>query len=182
MKRQSTEMAGQDRSNQYLRYTRTNSGDGLLTSSYAIDYVYRGKSFCVVDWFEIAAGGTQYFVFDTSSAGFLSVAPPLFTSTGGPVFVTIYSGTDYTGVDSLNVQNRNARSTIANVATIKDQATGTTKGDVLVRYLIPSSKKESGSIADALPFVFNGHKYLIEVENEDSSAVYFGFDFIWYED
>jgi hypothetical protein len=173
---------GEARRTEIMETTRTSDGTGWLSSSYAIDYVYRGGAFSLVDVVQIAGSTTAYFLFDTAASGYLSVHPPEFSTTGGPVLIKIYAGTDYTASTEMNVRNRNVHSSQVNLASLYSGATGSSKGTEIVEYAIPSGHKSSGSMSSSLPYVLDGVNYLIEVQNLDSNAIYFGINFTWFED
>jgi hypothetical protein len=160
----------------------TNDENGILTSSYAIDYVYRGKAFSLVDVFDLTSESTNSFVWDCSGADYVSALPPSFSCDGGSIKVNIYIDTDYTGVNSLNVVNRNVYSNLVAKCTLKDTGTGTDKGTKIFSYLIPAGKKEVGSLTNTLTFVPDNRIYLIEIENQATSEVQLGINFTWFED
>lgn len=144
--------------------------------------VYAGL--CYSSQYRISLDGseTKYFVFDCSGSGCdVENYPPVFTGVGGPILITIYGGTDYTGVDSLPVNNRNVKSGRAARCTLKDQATGTEKGIVSSGFVVPSNILSGGNVKSDLPFLLNGFSYLIEVENTSGVAATLGYQFIWFE-
>lgn len=159
----------------------TTNQDGFLVSDYATDYIFRGQCFGVTDTVEIAGSTTLNFVFNCSCGENIVNLPPSFNATGGHVLITIYAGTDYVGVNELNVRNRNVKSTIKPKCTIKDLATGSVIGQKTSKYVVPSGHKAGGGDSGDLPYILNGYNYLITVENTDSSAIVFGYKFIWFE-
>jgi len=177
------------RTTQILENSLTGSKDGLKMAGYAQDFVFTGNCFSVTDVLTIAGSTTVSFIFDCSlanEAGKLVVnLPAQFTSTGGPVLVTIYGGTDYTGVNNLNILNRNANSNINPLCTLKDTATGSLKGVKTSCVIVPGSTtgafSSSGSEKGELEFVVDSVNYLIEIENQDTNSIQLGYKFIFFE-
>jgi hypothetical protein len=161
----------------------TANQEGILTSDFATDFIFRGRCYGVIDTKTIAASTTEYFVFMCADAHNVVTLPPIFSSTGGPVNVTIYAGTDYTGVNTLNVRNKNVPLSADNkpFARLFDTGTGSIKGEKAMKFLITAAHKESGSVSTSLPSVLNGFNYLIEVENTDTSEIIFAYEFTWFE-
>lgn len=160
----------------------TDAQDALLMSDYANNFIFRGNCFSLTDVVDIAGTSTNYYLFKCSgcSKGVANF-PPAFNSTGGPVLVTIYGGTDYTATTEMNVQNRNVNSVINPETMLYSGATGSIKGVKSSQYLVSSGHKSGGAVKGDLPFVLDGIDYLIEIENTDSSAVKVGVQFVYFE-
>ena len=195
-------MAGQDRSNQYLRNTRTNAGDALLSSTYDGDYLARGYAFALEGNFAIATGTTLYMLIDyttyddfsfanvdnirTARNGVVFIMPPRMATTDGPVQVNVYRGTNYTGGTATLYSKRNTISDIDPQITITTGATGDDKGILALSYLVGRSTTNQSSGGDtasgSVPFIrSNEGVTLVEIVNESGVDIIFSYGQTFYE-
>lgn len=162
------------------------SADAVLTTDYAQDTIVQGHGFVFEKNFAIASGGTLYILFDYTTytpaegqAGIVYILPPFFSTTAGPVSVTVYRGTNYTGGTAIPVLNPNtmAAKTAAGT-TVSFGATGSTKGTVALEYLVggasQGNQSASGSAAGLSFFIRpNTSKTLVEVVNNSGQSITF---------
>lgn len=166
------------------------SKDGLVATTYADDAVVAGNAFVFEKNFTISnAVPTLYILFDYTTyvpsdgqIGQIFVYPPLFASSAGPVIVTVYTGTDYTGGTEFNAVNSNTlASKSTSGTTLTSGATGTTKGTPVLEYLVgtdtPGVSGPSGGGAGGLSFFITGNavgdKTLVEINNNSGSDITF---------
>jgi hypothetical protein len=195
-------MAGQDRSNQYLRRVRSNAADGILTTDYANDYIARGYGFALEENFSISSGSTLYLLIDYSTytdfsisstdniaearVGVVFVLPPRMATTAGPVQVNVYRGGDYSGGNATLYSKRNTLSDIDPQITMTEGASGTDKGTLVLSYLIGSSstnQDSGGGVKEGIvPFIRdNTGQTLVEIVNESGDDITFSYGQTFYE-
>jgi hypothetical protein len=176
------------------RQTST-SLDAILTTTYADDYTTRGNSFLFEKNISILNGGTANVLLDyktyqptPSQSGMIFVFPPNFATTSGPVAITVYRETDYTGGSQIVAYNPN---TLApkktSGTTITTGASGSNKGTATMEYLAGGG---SGGVGHSMPgatvglsfFVRkNTNRTLVEIVNNSGSNITFHYSQILYE-
>lgn len=195
-------MAGQDRTNQYLRWVRSNARDGILTTDYANDYIARGYAFALEENFTIGIGATLYMLIDYSTytdfsiantdntkeprVGAVFILPPRMGTTAGPVYVNVYRGGDYSGGTATLYSKRNTLSDIDPQITITTDATGTDEGDHVLSYLVGSAstnQNSGGATKEGIvPFIRgNDGQTVVEIVNDSGEEITFSYGQTFYE-
>lgn len=166
----------------------THNTKGVLISDYATDYIFRGKTFTTKIVIENVIVGKSYLLFEVGSSGAI-IRPASFNSTSGPVVITNWKGSDYTGGIAYPSANRNGYSSILAESVLKSGPTGTTLGTKFGQILLGSASgspfEYGGGMAsdDELRVVPPNSNILIEIDNKNAVTIdYFGFSILWYED
>ena len=175
------------------------SKDAWLSTTYADDFIVRGKAFTISKNFTIAVSGVLRILVDYTTfipaadeLGQIFVFPPVFSTTAGPVTVDVYRDTDYTGGTEAVVFNPNTtvQKTLAGLTLTTGnttQITGSVKGDIVLQYLVglatPGVSGASGGAATGLSFLIsrNTDKTLLEVTNASGAEITFHYGQVFYE-
>lgn len=170
---------------------KSNTGDAVLTTTYADDYITRGNAFQVRRRISLAASTTTKIVLDTTavpSTSYIFILPVSVAGTGGPILVDTYGISTYTGGSAIVPAKLN--STSSNVAASLF-LTGITSSDVagndLRQYIIgatgnPQQVNRSGSSSGAVPYIVApGSKIVMQINNTYTDTNTIAFDVIWYE-
>jgi len=170
------------------------SGDAVLITDYARDGVVAGKGFAFEKNFAIANAATLYILIDyttfipaSDEAGLIFVMPPAFQTSAGPVTVTIFRGTNYTGgteFDCINLNTLMEKSTSG--TTFTTGATGSIEGSTVLEYLVgglsQGNQSASGATSGISFFVRpNTAKTLIKIVNGAAADIVFHFAQVIYE-
>lgn len=170
------------------------SGDGIVTTDYGNNAIVKGDGFTFEKLFTILSGATLYVLVDYTTytpglnkSGNIFILPPVFRTTAGPAIVTVYRGTDYAGGTEFSAINPNttaAKSTSG--TTFTAGATGTTKGDVVLEYLVGGdSLGVNRAAGDATGLAFfvrnNTNKTLVEIDNQSGVDIQFTYSQLLFE-
>lgn len=172
----------------------SSSGDAVLATSYADDFTTRGNAFLFEKIITIANGATAYVLWDyntydpaNSAERFVYVFPPYFQTTGGPVTVNLYRGTDYSGGVKFNAYNPNVTvKKLTSETTLSLGPTGTNKGTLTMEYLVGGTPQGSFSApgsTNGLAFFIrkNQGKALVEIVNGAGAEIKFHYGQVFYE-
>lgn len=168
--------------------TLSYSRDGSVVTTYEDDYVARGygyESNLVLS----VPDGLNYFLFTLSDVpdGYgIFVLPLKVNATAGPIVINYRVGHDYSGGTALRTINRNALSINTPSAQILQGPTGTTLGIVNTANLIGTTGiptvTTGGNGGSSAPFIAsNLVDFLLEVDNQNGSAVQVEYELRWYE-
>ena len=170
------------------------SSDAILATTYANDGIVRGLGFVYEKNFAIANGATLYVLHDYTGyvpaqgqLGQIYVMPPQFSCSKGPVLVSVYRGTNYTGGTPFTSLNANTTSPKTQSGTIHTSgATGTVKGTLVLEYLVGTDAQggsADGGQAIGLEFFIrpNTGKTLVEIVNNSGSNITFHYAQVMYE-
>ena len=160
------------------------SKNGIVSTSYRDDFIVKGKSFFRENVIT-AAVGTDYYVMDATACDCEKVfkLPVKVNPAVGTVLLTVYEGTDYTGVTTLPLLNRDRTSSATTKITLKDTGTGTDKGTEIqkVLYGVDATRQSAGGgtniSANAL-ILDRTKKILLEVTYSDAGLVGYNWEFI----
>jgi len=160
------------------------SGDALLVTDYAMDGIFQGFEYLIQKNFTIAASGTLNILVDYTTYTGLNkrviIKPATYTTTYGPVLVSITRGTDYSGGTPIPAYNLNTIIGGISKTTFTHGATGTEKGTVTQEFIIGygSTNQSSGGgtgTTDVLIIRGNTGKTLIEIMNNSGNEITFNF-------
>ncbi len=162
----------------------SDSGDALLITDYATDGIFKGVEFLIQKNFTIAAAGILLILVDFTTYSGLNkrviIKPATYTTTYGPVLVSITRGTNYSGGTPIPAYNLNTIIGGTSKTTFTYGATGTEKGTVTQEFIIGygSTNQSSGggtASSDVLIVRGNTGKTLIEVTNNSGNEITFNF-------
>lgn len=166
------------------------SFNGLRTTDYATDYIFRGKSFGIENLVIIDFGDLTYdIVFDTTGMTRSLVAlPTAWYTSAGDVTINLGSCDSYTGGTILPITNRNYAfsSSYPSEITFKYDVipTGYSAGstNLMVGSAATNQNSGGGGIKGTLPIVLETNiKYIFRVANNAGVEVKFAFAIFWYE-
>lgn len=163
------------------------SKDGLITTSYADDYISRGNAFQFHRIFTIPAAGTKIIVdFSTATGKQIFTLPIRMAVNESQVFVSTYIVDTYTGGTEIPAINRNRLVDNDSLTTVKSGVTSTdTAGDDLREYIIgalsTNQNPGGGTGGGASPKIFDNKKLIIDVVNQEADTIYLEINFNWYE-
>ena len=173
---------------------KSTSGDAVLTTGYADDYIIKGYGFNIQRRLSsLAAASTTKIIFDTSavpSTSLIFTLPLALSATGGPVLIRTYKISTYTGGSSFDANKLNylTTNTVTPATIIKYGITSTdSPGTDLREYVLGATGNEqqvnrSGAITSSSAIMYNaGVKICIEVTNNYGSAIDFVVGMVWYE-
>jgi hypothetical protein len=173
---------------QTLKKWSSLGGEQIVITPVADDFVFRGLSYTSEDYIELAIGKNYFLTDPVNIDNYGWVAESLsFSSTVGPLVLTFYEGTDYTGGTSLTIFNRNRVKPVrAPKLTITSGATGTTLGTKL--YAVgggdatnPQNTSGSNLVNDSLIVYNPDDKILVEADNQTGAALKVSYAFTWFE-
>lgn len=169
---------------------RSFSKDGIVTTSYADDYILRGQGFQIARRFTLGTGITK-FILDTTGLAdaekIMFLLPVTHKVTDGPVYVTTYKVNAYTGgteVPSIDL-NENVDETAVVVfknGVSSDGTPGDDKRDYIVGtesgFLQSGGGDERGDIS-----LINksDRPYIIEVDNQSGGSLQYRIGIVWFE-
>lgn len=162
------------------------SGDGVLTTDYAQDYMVRGKAFQIQRRITLTSQQTLHWVVDfTGLTGKMIFALPVSCrSAGGLVFLDTYIATSYTGGSVETPNKLNGNSATNPLAVVKSGVAPTGSSD-LREYSIGTLKTNQsaggGSGGAEVPKILANAPRIFKFVNQESSAVTIDFGFVWYE-
>lgn len=161
---------------------KTKDGKGFRQSSYATDYIYQGKCHSISQRITVLSGTNMILLFDmTECTREVSVYPPAFTTTTGPLNIDFYAMSDYSGGTAMLLSNRLAGGQ-ANQCTLTYSATGTNKGTLFSQGMAPAGHKQGATASDALEFVPpQKTKLLVELDNTNGTDATVLVQFVWFE-
>lgn len=170
------------------------SGSGArtahVTTSYEENYIFAGNCFTTETVYSVGTGDTAYdIVFDATSVTKTLVALPIaWSTTDGPVIITLGTCTSYTGGTEVTPTNRNYAYQATNPAevvfTYDAATTGYSAGPMQFLVGVSGSFLNSGggSIASSLPIILElGVKYVFRVDNQSGDNISLYSDINWYE-
>lgn len=170
------------------------SGDAVLTTGYDDDSIVRGLGFTFEKNFSILSGATLNILVDYSAwapeedeYGLIYILPPVFRTTAGPVIVNVYRGTDYTGGTEFDAINPNTTaSKTTSGTTFTSGATGSTKGDIVLEYLVGGAgigPANTAGSSTGLGFFIRtaSDKTLVEVVNNSGNDITFNYSQLLFE-
>lgn len=164
------------------------SKTGIISTTYEDDGRNSGHERVAENVIESLPTGKSYFVFDPTAVTdrVVRLLPLSYKVSEGPIYITFYKGTDYTGSTDVQSYNPNLKTDFVHQATLKAGGTGTDLGDYVSR--IASGSESSFFVAgneessSSKPItVDNSVKYLLEVDNQSSESVRLGYSFSWFE-
>ena len=166
----------------HLKDQSSFSNDAVLTTTYDDDYTVSGNGFLLQKNFTISAAGTLLLLFDyttlTGTDKKIFIRPAIFSTTSGPVTVTAYRGTDYSGGTQLHAYNLNTIIGGESKITITQGPTGSVKGTEVQNWLVGTGSTNQssggGSIEVDVNFVRpNTGKTLMEIVNSSGEQITF---------
>lgn len=168
------------------------SFDAVRTTTYADDYISRGKGFQVVRTIEIDTETTVKFAADFSvvdSDKIIFILPVVMASSDSPVHVKTYGITTYTGGTAYPPINLNLIPpvTVAQGVLKHSVTSSDTPGDSLREYEIGSAGNpvttRGGTTEGASPLIApSGSIFILEAENYSATnATFFNLVITWYE-
>lgn len=151
-----------------------NDKKAVVSTSYADDYTVQGKHFLATKRITIGTGASVYILIDMAAAAAsgknVYFNPMAISTSEETVEFTIYIDSNYTGGTAIAANNLNFTAAAIAETTIKQGATGTTKGNNKIEgaafassgFLTsgPGEAKSIGFIADT------SKKILVEIENK----------------
>lgn len=162
--------------------------DGLLTTTYADDYVTRGKGFELQRRITLTSGQTLYLEFNIALAvGKLVYSLPIRASTNiGTVFLDTYLADSSTGGTAMSVNNLNGLSSTVPLTTVKTGVTPSGTPTKLREYSIGAAKTNQssggGTGSAVFPKVLDNTKPLyFKFVNQETVTVTVDLGFVWYE-
>lgn len=163
------------------------SGDAVLITSYADDYVTRGKAFQIQKRITLTSAASSYWEFYLPSAATKIVysLPISANSYGGGCSLDTYYADSSTGGTAVTAINLNANSSNTPLVTVKSGVTvsGTAVGTR--EYLIGSSAiagTGGGAIGTNVPKIIATNKPLyFKFTNLENSTIQVAFNVVWYE-
>lgn len=174
--------------NSLIRGFLSYSKDGLVTTSYADDYIVRGYGFSLQRVISIGNGSTKYLLVDPSNYTGDSVFGSAldFSTTAGAVYVYISTNHDYSGGDELTTFNRNLTSNNTAATIITENPTGTNDGGEPIQYIVgtASTNQNSGGATRVNRSIFilsPAYTYLVKIVNSAGEDINFEIDFTWFE-
>lgn len=163
------------------------TGNAIVATTYADDYVTRGQAFQVQKRFSLTSGASAYWEFNVPAAASKIVySLPIAANTyGGGCSLDTYYADSSTGGSAVTPINLNAGSSINPLVTVKSGVTvsGTPTG--VREYLIGSSasaRTGGGTIGTDVPKIIATDKPLyFKFTNLENSTIQVAFNFVWYE-
>lgn len=162
----------------------SSSGDAVLTTDYASDFIFQGVEFLVQKNFTIAASGSLLILVDfTTYTGLdrtIVIKPASYCTTFGPVIVNIYRGTDYSGGTPMPAYNLNTKIGGTSKTTFTEGPTGVSKGtatqELVIGYGSTNQSSGGGTLrTDVLIVRDNSTKTLVEILNQSGEIITFNF-------
>lgn len=173
---------------------RSFSGDAILSTTYADDYIARGDCYQVQRILQsVPSGGTAKVVLDCSLVSAekrILTLPIRVNAVGGPIVVKTYKIAAYTGgsiVPINRLNNLSANLKAAQAVVKKEIASSDVPGDDVREYLSgalgnPQQVNRSGSASGAMPVWFSpGVKLCLEILNSYTTALDIELSIVWYE-
>jgi hypothetical protein len=169
------------------------SRDALLSTSYADDFIVRGKAFQVQRRIENIPNGTAYkSVIDFSGVDedkIIFMLPVALSSTGGPMYIQTYAITSYTGGTVLPVNKMNYLLSNESQAVVKKGVTTSDVAGTDVReYELgalgnPQQVNRAGNISGAASALIfpPGGILCLDVLNQYTEALPLIVGLVWYE-
>ena len=166
----------------FLSSQKSNAGDAVLTTDYDGDYTVKGNGFLLQKNFAIASGATLLILLDyttyTGTGKSIFLKPAVFSTTHGPVKVTVYRGANYTGGTAVPAYNMNTIIGGESKTTITQGPTGTVKGTPVQEWLVGSgatNQSSGGGATEVKANIIrpNSGKTLMEIVNESGNAITF---------
>jgi len=165
------------------------SKDAVLTTSYADDYITRGKGFQVQKRVTLSGSQTLYIEFNTALASGLMVysLPMNITPNQGNVFLDTYNVDSTTGGSVYTVPlNLNALSDNQSVVTIKYGITtsGTITNLREYSFGAPLTNQSSGggtTAGDSPKILDNTKPLILKLMNQETETVVLDVNAVWYE-
>ena len=169
--------------------TLSSSRDGLLTTSYADDYIVRGNAFKVNDFFDVAGGASISFTLDPTaltSDQFVFILPITIQSSEERVEFRIYENTDYTGGAVKQYYNANRNFPDSYDFVVHQGTSGTTEGTELQKHVVFASSQgineSSGQGGSSNALMLNtDYVYLFEITNLGSGSTTVEYDTTIYQ-
>jgi hypothetical protein len=172
----------------------TVSGDGIVATTYEENYVYKGFGYQVHRRFQIPASPARYrILLDTSlvPSDYELFTRPLYMRTDeGQCFADTYGITSYTGGTELPILNRNskpgmpaARSVFKyGVATVDPAVAPDTSRQYIIGAKGTQQNPGGGPSGDEGIKVFPpGGILMIDIANQENSAIWLEINFLYYE-
>ncbi len=165
----------------------SNSGGGLVTTTFADDYINRGNAFQIHRRITVPTAGKKIVLdFSTVTDKEIFTLPIRMKTNTGQVFVDTYIITAYIGGTVIPTINRNTTSINTAESIVKDGITSTdVAGDDVREYivgeLIARRNPGGGSGGGSSPKIFSPVKLVIDVDNQEEEEVIMELDFNWYE-
>ena len=162
------------------------SGIEVVVTDQASNYIFLGRTYTIKTVESTYATGNNYYIFNAVNNDIV-LRPPSFTSTSGPIVITYYTKSDYTGGTAVPYFNRNQLYKTGCACTFTKDPTGTDVGDSLGQLLLGSSasmfKTGAGAVTDDdIVIIGAGEHVLFEVNNLSGATIdYFGAVISWYE-
>lgn len=150
----------------------------------------RGNVFSYEDYRVMGADEVVDILFDPTdfSGQNLIITAPQFASSGGPITVDFYIGTDADSDGTLlDPSNRKGTSDIEPQSIIRLNPTINSVGTRFTGRVIPATSTAPATASNAsagsnIPFeIDTSYKYLIRFTNTDGAGVYLQTDFTWLE-
>lgn len=166
------------------------SNDAVRMTTYADDYIIRGKAFKAIDVVDIDGGDTIYFSLDPTllkDSQSVFILPINIQSSAERIALRVYENTDYTGGTIKQYYNANRNASDSYDFVVKQGAlTGTVKGTLLQQHTVFATSQginesaSQGGSSNAL-VLNNDYVYLFEVENLGSGSTTMEYDTTIYQ-
>jgi len=164
-------MPGQSLIKGFLSY----SGDGIISTSYADDYIVRGNAWSISMVTTLSASGSVSFLLTPSTAHSYFIPPIGLQAEDEKVLLKIYEDGNYSGGTPVTLINRNRNSTATFSGTLTTSSSGASKGTKIIEHAaFASSEKHSTSVnaqaGGSGALILNSNKkYYVEIENSSTS-------------
>lgn len=170
----------------FLSSQKSFSGDAVLTTTYADDYIVRGQAFQVQKRIALGSAETLYLVFDFSTAigKTIFTLPIVGSTTAGLVYLDTFIADSYTGGSPITALPINSISSNTSLATIKSGVTPTGSSNLREYSIgIKATNQASGGapIGGQTPKLFTGSRLVFKFVNQESAANVVTLGFTWYE-
>lgn len=171
----------------FLFKQQSYSGDAVLVTDYATDFIFRGKTFTSSHVLENIPTTGKYLLFKSICDNATIIIPPSFKSSQGPVLIKYYGNADYNGLTGLHSFNRNMLSQETPQSLLISNPTGTSIGSLFSTILVGESNHGvypgGGDYTDNDLFVVpNGTNILMFIDNKSGATIdYLSIRINWYE-
>lgn len=186
---------GQNYTYQLLLNRSSFSGDATVTTDYAGDTIARGKGFEVSTVITIAIGATADVILNyaaytdtTDRQGVIVITPPYFSSTAGPVVISVRRDPVFTAGTGTAIRTIRKNTLIENYPQVEWllNPTITDIGADPFEYLVGTQGRGNNpgggaSTAGAPFFRGNSSATLVRIDNQSGAEIQFYYNQVWYE-
>jgi hypothetical protein len=172
--------------NVFLKRQASGDKSGLRVTSFEEDNIFQGIMWGLNRVYTLATG-KHYFLIDPAACAYVVLIPFKYKTSKGPVIVTNYCDSDYSGGTIQPIMNRDLRiTTPPSCAIIKKDPTGTSLGTCKVSSLVGGAgtpqSAQAGADIGIYPYIVDITKtFLMEIDNLSGGEIYFELDINWFE-